>query len=38
LTRTQELEIRRHFSLGEAAAAALGTAAVAATADAGGNE
>jgi len=31
LTRTQELEIRRHFSLGEAAAAALGTAAVAAT-------
>ena len=31
LTRTHELEIRRHFSLGEAAAAAVGTAAVAAT-------
>jgi len=30
LTRTHELEIRRHFSLGEAAAASLDTAAVAA--------
>jgi photosynthetic reaction center H subunit len=28
LTRTHELEVRRHFSLGEAAAAAAGTAAV----------
>jgi len=31
LTRTHELEIRRHFSLGEAAAASVGTAADAAT-------
>jgi photosynthetic reaction center H subunit len=31
LTRTHELEVRRHFSLGEAAAATLGTAAAAGT-------
>jgi len=31
LTRTHELEIRRHFSLGEAAAAAVGTGAAAVT-------
>ena len=32
LTRTHELEVRRHFSLGEAAAATLGTAGAAAAA------
>jgi hypothetical protein len=35
LTRTHELEIRRHFSLGEAAAATLGTAAAATAATTG---